>query len=418
VSSVQRSTILELAIVCAAFLAMTLAFAKFQKQISFNGGKGWEGVGYYTLAEQFASGAPLATEGPYVYRLATPWLAAKIAPHDLFRGFKIVNVTANAVGVLMLWFWLRRHIGSASVRVLLVVLYLIQWDAPTRWIWFYPAHTDPWLYVTLFGGLLLVDHYRANPTKKLWIALCALSVVGVLNREVAMLVPLALLFAGNPVQPAMGIALPRWRDAVPMALGLATFAVLKLSVQQTDSYSFVGTVIDFLYGKGIGSYVHAWCLAFGPVLFLVLYDWRSAGKFLWGRQDMLAYFAACAIFGYIGGTDTERLLYWSVPVTYVLLGRAMESHRPALSWVPLVLILATGQILSARLLFTTPDYDPNRPVPAHTFPVLTPFGSNVPFLDLFSYHGFRVKEAISLAQFAVFGAGVLAMMRRRERVEK
>jgi hypothetical protein len=320
-------------------------------------------------------------------------------------------VAANTVAVLLLWLWLRRHVATPWVRVLLVTLYLIQWDAPTRWIWFYPAHTDPWLYATLFGGLLLVDGYRSSPTLGRWLGICALCVAGVLNREVSLLVAMALVGVGNPIRGLGMPAWPRWRDWVPLLLGLVTFVVIKRSVHQTDSYSFVMTVVDFLYNKGLGSFAQAWCLAFGPVLFIVLFDWRRACAFLYERQDLGIYFLVCVAFGYIGGTDTERLLYWSIPVLLVLLGRAIERLRPVLASWPIVAALGIGQVLSSRILWTTPDYPTQ---PAHTFPVLQQFGSDVQFLDLFSYHGFRIKEAISLAEFAVLGVLVWWLMWRRQ----
>jgi hypothetical protein len=401
----------ELALIYAIYLALTLMTAWTQRPLTYRDGKGWEGVGYYALAEQFVHREPLSTEGPYVFRLATPWLAAKVSPDDLWRGFQIVNVAANTVAVLLLWLWLRRHIRTASIRVLLIVIYLIQWDAPTRWIWFYRAHADPWLFATLFGGLLLVDHYRVSPTLGKWLGLCALSIVGVLNREVSLLVAVALIGVGNPLRGLAAPAWPRWRDFVPLALGLATFVTIKKSVHQTDGYSFLTTVVDFLYNKGLGSFAHAWLLAFGPVLFIVLYDWRRAWEFLCERQDLAFYFLTCVGFGYVGGTDTERLLYWSIPVVLVLLGRAIERLRPVLSTWPAVIVLGGGQVLSSRILWTTPDYPTQ---PQHTFPVLQQFGSNVQFLDLFSYHGFKIKEAASLAEYLVLGVLVLWLMWRRE----
>ena len=162
---------------------------------------------------------------------------------------------------------------------------------------------------------------------------------------------------------------------------------------------------------GLGSFAHAWLLAFGPVLFIVLYDWRRARAFLCERQDLAFYFLSCVVFGYAGGTDTERLLYWSIPVMLVLLGRAIERLRPVVSAWPVAVLFAVGQILSSRILWTTPDYPTQ---PAHTFPVLQQFESNVQFLDLFSYHGFKIKEAVSLTEYLVLGVVVLWLMWRRE----
>ena len=417
----RRTAALELALIYGAFILINVVFGQWQKQISLQDGKGWEGVGYYTVAWDFADGQPLAAEGPYVYRLLTPWLVAKIAPEDLFRGFRIVNIAANAAGVLLLWLWFRRHIGSWKIRVLLVLLYLIEWDAPTRWIHFYPVHVDPILFVTLFAGLLLVERERAKPDAVGLAGMCALMVVGVLNREVALLPALAWLFAENPIRRTDSLAaalkslqFPSLRRWLPFVLGFATFIAIKRSVQQIDEYSFASTVVGFLYDKPLITYAHAWLLAFGPVIFILLFNWRRAAALLLARQDWLIYFAACAVLGYIGGTDTERLLYWSMPVTFVLLGKAIEDRAAELASIALTSVFVAGQVLSSRILWTTPDYPHEYP---HSFPILQQFGSNVPFMDLFSYHGYRMKTALSLVQFVVFGIVVLVWMRRRRTVK-
>lgn len=412
-SSPRSTAALELVLLYAAFLLLSLYAAFTQPPITYHDGKGWEGVGYYAVAECFAKGQTPEAEGPFVYRLGTPWLAAKVAPADLFRGFKIVNVIANTLGVALLWLWFRRHISSPVIRVALVLCYLCQWDTPTRWIWFYPLHADPWLYVTLFAGLLLIDHYREKPALGTWAGLCVLSVLGVLNREVALLVPLTLIAVGRPIRGHSQFTLPRWRDWVPLILGLAAFIIVKRSVHQTDSYSFIGTVLDFIYTKGAGGFIHAFFLAFGPVLLVALFDWRRAASFLGERQDLLLYLLVCVAFGYAGGTDTERLLYWGMPVVYVLVGRALEHHRVLFRWAPLLAMLVIGQILTSRVLWTTPDYPHDAP---HSFPILQQVGSNVPFLDLFSYHGFHLKEFICLLEWVVFGSVFLWLAARRSEV--
>jgi len=72
-----------------AFVILNILGAKFQKQISYNEGKGWEGVAYYQVAGQFAKGQPIAAEAPMVYRIGTPFLVSKVAPNDIFLGYKV-----------------------------------------------------------------------------------------------------------------------------------------------------------------------------------------------------------------------------------------------------------------------------------------------------------------------------------------
>lgn len=406
---------MELLIVLAIFAITNGLSAVRQKQNTFNGGLAWEAP-YYTMAQQIAQRQPVAAEGPYVYRLGTPWLAARFSPQDLFRGFRWVNFLGNLLTTILLVFWLRRYLQQAWVRIAMITLFLIQWDAPPRLLYHSPVHVDAWLYVFLVGGLLAIERYRHDPKTIRLITLAALSFTGVLFREVAMLVPLALLAIGNPLQwrppggaPRFCIQFPPWPLTIPLTGGLLAFVLCHLVAQKTDGYSFLQTILWFLYEKTFIRYTHGWLLAFGPILFLLLYHWQPTLQFLREHQHLALYLLAGAGLGYIGGTDTERLLYWTMPVIYVLVGRVLEDHRGTLRSPWLVVLLIIGQVLTSRILFTTPDY-PNEA--SHSFPILQQFGNDVPYLDLFSWHGFRTKEALSYLQFVLFGAVILWWMHR------
>ncbi|HEY3897668.1 MAG TPA: hypothetical protein VGM54_03595 [Chthoniobacter sp.] len=411
----KRNTLpLELLLIALIFVASNINSVLRQKQNTYNGGTAWEGA-YYVLAQEFASHQPLVADAPYVYRLATPWLVALISPHDLFRGFHLVNIAGSAVASVLLLFWLRGYLSDWRVLVLLVTLFLIQWDAPPRLLYHSPVHADAWLFAFVIADLLLLRRYLVRPSAGCIAGLCVLAAVGAYFREATLFVPLCVLAADRPIVKEGGrwkFRLPPWRLYLPFACGFLAFLSIRLVAHQTNDYSFVQTVYRFLYDKPVLTYIHAWFLAFGPVLFIILFDWRNAVEFLAEEQWLALLLATGAGFGFLGGTDTERLQYWSMPGVYLLLGLAMERHWRILAWWPVTALFAAGQICTSRILWTTPDYPTHF---QHTFPVLQQFGSNVQFLDLFSYFGYRPKETLSLAQFIVFGAIVLWLMWHRER---
>jgi hypothetical protein len=47
---------LELLLVLAAFMCVSAAGAAFQRPVSFNGGRAWDGVAYVAMAEQMSNG--------------------------------------------------------------------------------------------------------------------------------------------------------------------------------------------------------------------------------------------------------------------------------------------------------------------------------------------------------------------------
>lgn len=422
----------EVLIVALAFVVINLLNAKFQKQISFNDGKGWEGVGYYQVAQQMADGMPIEAEAPYVYRVGTPFLVSVVSPNDTFFGYKCVNVVANALTLCLLVAWLRLYLRDWRVRVGLVLLFLLQWDTPVRWLWFYPAHTDPWLWVFLLSGLIAMHHYQnqIEQNKRLWLgALCALSAVGVLFREVALAIPLVFLFAFNPLerkskwqterrtdgslwlQVESDARLPRLWEFLPLACGVMAWLILRRCVTQTDDYSFLHTAVQWARVKSPLSYLHGWMLAYGVVIFLPVFFWRQSIHFLKSHQHFLVYGVFFALMGWIGGTDTERLLYWSMPVVFLLIGRAVENNAKILRSVPLLLILGVCQLIACRAFLLTPDY--THGIESHSIPFFTPL-RDAYFMDLFSFHGTPRVERISLLEYGAF-AGILCFWLAKRR---
>lgn len=113
---------------------------------------------------------------------------------------------------------------------------------------------------------------------------------------------------------------------------------------------------------------------------------------------------------YIGGGDTERIFYWSMPVTYLLIGRAIEDNWDLLRSKTFLLVLVAGQLVSQRVFWTLPDY----PSEYHTpFPILTLIGNQFQVLDLFSFHGNRAIEVVSLAEYVFLVVGLLCWMAYR-----
>lgn len=415
-----------------AFVLVNLAGAWFQPQITKDGGKGWEGIEYYRMADAMARGLhPVTAEAPMIYRVGTPALAALLHRTggdggDLFTAFRGVNLVANALALALLVAWLRRFLGDWRLRAALGLAWLLQWDTPTRWLWFYPAHADAWMWVFLLAGLLAVDACRTHgPTPARMALVAVLGAFGVLFREVVAVVPLTLLFVDNPLRrdPNGGrwrVHLPRPALALPLFVTLLVFFALRHSgfVRQTDDYAFVSTAIHWLHAKRPWLYVHGWLAAFGPaVLAPILIGWRQGWTFLRDRQDLIVYLAAFAVLGQIGGTDTERLLYWTMPVVFLLAGRALETNRAALSGSPaLVAVLVLAQLLTTRALFwPIPDY-PDAAANPHVLPLLTPIGPRVPYLDLFSFFApRRVELALLASNLLALGVLVVWLARRVRR---
>jgi hypothetical protein len=409
----RRGAVVEVLAALALFAVVALVSWAAQKPISLNEGKGWDGIEYYAMAEQIAAGRPLEARAPQVYRPGVPLLVALLPGGTSVRKFEAVNLFAAGLVVALFVIWLRLFVGKWWVRALLVLLLVTMWHWWARYVFFHPVHADPWFLVCLLAGLIVVHQLgRDLMDSGLIAALSAITFAGVLFREAALVLPVALL-ARDVVRPrARKLAV----DLVPLAAGAAAVWLVRwpggpFAAHQSHPYDFADVAVIWLYQKPFPTYVHAWFIAFGPVLVPAIFFARDALRFLGRYPYMSVVLGAFAVAGWLGGTDTERLLYWSFPVVYAALGVAIEQNVRILASIPLIAVLAAAQAIAQRLFWTLPDY----PGDYFRAPVLlTPLGSTFPHLDLYSWHPPREVSAVSLAQYlalALLLAGWLAYRR-------
>jgi len=407
---------LDLLCAIGLFMAVNALAMAFQQPITWNDGWGFDdGIFYQQVADQFAHGRPIVGQAPFVYRIGTPVLAAVLAPGNLMLGFKLCNVLANLAATVLMVIWLRRHVPSPALRVGLVALFLTHWLGPVRSVWFYPAISDPWLFAFLFGGLILIDRYRASGSRRDLLLLAALSFVGSAFREVVLVVALALPFAHGPLLPWRGVPafLRQLRPLtfLPLAAGLLGLLLVRRYVAQENDYAFAATALGWLYAKPPATLLLGVFNAFGPLLFLIVWNWRGAWRHLTMNQHLLVYLAAMVMLAWMGGMDNERLMYWCMPVVYLLLARAVVDLGPTLRSAGLLALLLAGQSLAHRLWWTTPDFV--RDDTTSSWLLLAPLGAHVRYLDLLSFHMGHPRCLLTLAQYALFGLVVLEWLRHR-----
>jgi hypothetical protein len=411
---------IEVAGALALFALVALLSWGAQRPISYNGGRGWDGVEYYAMAEQIAAGQPLLARAPQVYRPGVPLVVGLLPGDDIILKYGLVNLLGAGLSVVLFVVWLRPFVGVWWVRALLIALYVTMWHAPARYVFFLPIYVDPWFIVCLLAGLIVVHRLGRERTDGWLIAgLSALTFTGVLFREAALVLPAALL-----TRDALR---PRWPraalDVLPLAAGLAALWLARsasgpFSPHQNHPYEFVDVGITWLYEKPFPTYALAWFIAFGPVLVLAIFFARDALRFLGRYPFMATTLGVMAVAGWVGGTDTERLLYWSFPVVYAVIGVVIARNVGVLASVPLVLLFAATQVVAQRLMWILPDY-PNPYKRAFMF--LTPFGNEFNHLNLYSWHSPRAVSGLMLAEYlglALVLGGWLAFRRMRLRARK
>ena len=191
--------------------------------------------------------------------------------------------------------------------------------------------------------------------------------------------------------------------------------VARQLVHATDgAYSFAGAIRQMLTTKPLYTMPLAAFLTFGPVLALLALDWRAAAARLWQDQYLGALLAGAIALAYIGGSDTERLLFWSAPVVYALIGHSLQAHPRLRSARALVIVLAAAQVISSRLLWGIPspeataaDVASAAGLPATLYAVADRLLS----LDAFYFNlwSFFADPRVRVVQLLVYLAGSVAL---------
>jgi len=419
----KRGNTFEVLIILAVLLATNIASQVYQLHITYNNGQSFDGVYYDTVAYQLSVGMQPSSDAPFVYRLGTPFLVSLFYKDHLLFGFKVINIIANVLGVILLMVWLRLYLNDWRIRTLLVVLFITQWHGPVRFTYYDPTYTDPWLFVFLLIGLIGMQKIKDRPGLIAVGLLGLVSFIGVIFREVVLIIPIALAFISNP--------LPLWQDKpiaeplaqvkriikkvyypflFPFVLGIAALLLVKSIASQSNDYSFTKAALDWAYDKPALTYLHAYFITYGPLLLLAVYSWRRVYDFLCQNQFMLVFLLGFMLLGWIGGSDTERFLYWAMPVVYLLIGIAIQENKSLLNNPWLILVLAAATVCSQRLFWTVPDY-PNAFVTP--LPILSILSNKFQYLDLWSWFAQRSIQVISLAEYLALSAILLVWLRLR-----
>jgi hypothetical protein len=351
----------ELGIVALLFAVVSIV-AAWRQQITLI--RFWDSDEYYWMTYYMATHQPIQAEAPYVYRLLTPWLASFFAPYYIARAypFYVINVTAALSSSMLLIVWLRRFVGSATVRILMAAMFIAAWHGPARFVYYYPMYVDPLLFPCLLGGMLLIERFRRQPSIANLAAITIVCFVGTLCRETMAMVPVSFLFVDGAWGRDRSLGrsrrpIGRWLMLLaPLAASASALIFARLVAHPVKvQYSTLGAAITQLRTKPIYTWLLAWFTTFGPALSILAFRPRQSTALLRDRPYLAVYLILCGIGAFIGGTDTERLLFWGMPVVYLLIARALSANRAVFSSVPLAGMLTVAQVVSERLLWSIPN---------------------------------------------------------------
>ncbi len=291
---------------------------------------GWDLHLYRRMADA-APGLALDVPPPFVYRVLGPYLSG-VLPLNRDSAFLLLTLGAALLVPLMLYLVLRRLGVSPQSATLAAVLLIFNKGLFGFMIWDYYQIND--LLSLLWVVLLLGSVYAGS-----WPAFGLVLALGVLTREIIVLMPLValvhLLESG------------RWqaeRRALLLSLVPATLVLLTLALAVNAHGAS-----PLYYASAASTYGHkalqpqAWLrllvLAFAPVSLLPLLRFDRTWKIL-RRANHLLLLYALTVGSTFFGLDLERLMAPAFVTFYFVLGRLLDETPLSPRQVSGVLIAA------------------------------------------------------------------------------
>lgn len=416
---------LELLLVFTLFAGVNVFLSDTQERIQQNDGRAVDGQWYYQVAEQIAAGEDIASKGPFVYRVGTPYLASQLSPDNLLQGFLYANLIANVLTTLFIYLFFRQFL-KARTSILLMLLLFTHWASTIRFVWYNHVYTDPWTVTFISAGLLVLAlmHKKVLNTGG-YVLLALLSAIGVYFREIILLVPLSAALLHNPIQyfwpMKKAVMTFEWGNVrflywIPMlVVSVLSFLSLKLLVENTTGYSFLTAILRWFYDKSIAEYLLGWSIVYGAVFALLVWFWKDVWNFFKEHQYLLGAFSIIAVLAFVGGSDNERFAFWAAPIVYVLFGVIVEKYWSTLKIPYILACILAIQAYCHRLFWSIPQVRELSEKGAGLSTLLGPIGIENS-LNLTSHHGHPEVQVAAMLQYIIAFAvlfGLLAFQKWR-----
>lgn len=377
-----------------------------QPVVTLHEGHPWDSDVYYQMAQQVAAGKPLIGEKPFIYRLGTPFLVGKLFPDNIMLGFLALS-TGFSVGILITTaIILKRYIQSFYIVMALLGLLIINPSGPVRFYRFMPVFTDAsalFFILTIFA--LATAQKKTISTH---VVILALSIIGVAFREIVLIAPLSLLIErcywqhnADSTNHKPGIV---WLMASVIG-GLWVIIATHSTVTAIGNYTFLSHALYSIHRQLTNPdiFIVAACAIYGPVLLILLLSPRQSIHIIAQYPYLVCYTILIMLLVILGGTHTDRFVFWAFLPISLILGLLIENYRinsrnylAMLFWA----VLTITQLFAFRTFQTLPnlDIDPLKNTDHSTttgIVLLTHYGAETNIAQLYSaYMGVELRRTV------------------------
>lgn len=370
-----------------------------QQTISYNDGLGWDGVKYHKIAQDFQNSEIPTTLSPFVSRLGLPFLASQF--DDIFFGFTTINLLFYFLNLMLLIYLLEQYSNKNILIFFISLIYILQWHSGFRFLVFYPIMVDSAAIFFILISFLIILRVKSKIKKA--ISLTILVFIGAFFREIVIIPAIIFFFSQVKFNSIRSIykSIPKQLIYyLPFLFFIISQVLIFLYINPTNNHKFYNVAIGNFYTKSFVNWLHAWLVAFGPILFILFLNHKNSLEFLSKHKEVSIYLIVILIFSFIGGSDTERIAFWSFPVVLLLIVNSIENMKLN-KWRKLaMLLIIIGQIIAMRLFMVIPDYDGSI-ISSSKFILFTPlFDDN--YLNLFASYSDIKSSIISFSQYLFF----------------
>jgi hypothetical protein len=348
-------------------LAVFAAYVLQQPLLVTWGGTIGDAQQYLGMARQLAdSGFPVQGAQPFVFRVATPALAAMLAPHDLLLGFSAVNLIFGLVTAVLLSCLLGLFIQHRPTRFVIILLLICAPLGPARLTSLFPVLGDSGAIALSLAILYLSLRSRYTLVTTTMVSLLAFA--GAFFREITVVAPLSVWLA------YLAVCLKNRTSLAHRELGLRFLPVLSSCVGFVMTLMLVESSTQLPFPEHFLGII-AWNLAsplrccvallvsYGPIILVPLALLRHLGRggSQWSLRHLalLTYAFMMIMLAFVGGMHTDRHLFWAAIAVYPLVGitwrRYVDANRPGRIRALCVLAPVLGaQLLAHRMLWAIP----------------------------------------------------------------
>ena len=314
--------------------ALGLLLAHLTGRLPLSEFGGYDAQFYYRMASTVGLDQVPA---PFAYR----WLPHELIPYlrlEPKRVYEIVTILAFVVASLGLRRFLIVRGSTPTVATALVVLGFLwaRWGA--RFYCWYRVGTDPMAYALIVWGLVYAE-------RKNILGLCTIGMVGAMCREYTI-----LLFPYYMVRHGLRSKTDLLTGVLVALPCIAVFALVRMLSPGTGDYSLLIAASQSLATKfgSLGELARLLaCILthLGLTTVLLMMFPRTTFRLLLHNPEIALWVGATLAIGLIGGTDTDRLMFYAFPGELVLLSRLLSEKRLLTSqYYPFLAIAAVGQI--------------------------------------------------------------------------